>query len=132
MVATQMITIVILILQKIHNEYSHAITGPNSEVQFEEDAISVSVRDGMELQSGWTITVLASPKVGYNFEASTVYYSLFDITKSLRSKNEKWMPTFQEGEFLTASFWWSFQEMNISDSNTEYTYKEPEVQTTSS
>jgi len=101
------------------------------EVQFEEDAISV--RDDMELQSGWTITVLASPKVGYNFEASTLYYSLFDITKSLRSKNEKWMPTFQEGEFLTASSSWSLQEvMNTSDSNTEYTYKEPEVQTTSS
>ena len=125
-----MITIVILILQKIHNEYSHAIPGPNLAFQFEGDAISV--RDGMELQSGWTITVLASPEVGYNFEASTVYYTLFDITKSLRLKNETWMPTFQEGEFLTASFWWSFQEMNISDSNTEYTYKEPEVQTTSS
>ena len=62
-----------------------------------------------------------------------VYYALFDITKSLRLKNEKWMPTFQRSEFLTASFWWSLQEvMNTSDSNTEYTYKEPEVQTTSS
>jgi len=100
-------------------------------VQFEGDAISVT--DGMELQSGWTITVLASPEVGYNFEASTVYYSLFDIIKSLRLKNEKWMLIFQGSEFLTASFWWSLQEvMNTSDSNTEYTYKEPEVQTTPS
>ena len=95
----------------------------------------------------WTITVLASPKVGcgvfteeqrpiihasvipesniallwyWYFEVPTFYCTFSDAPKSLRLKDGKWMPTFQESEFLTASSLWSSREvMNISDSDIE-------------
>ena len=54
------------LLQAIHDRYSSldAISGPDFEVQFKEDTISLAVsEDGVILPNGWSITPLVPPMV---------------------------------------------------------------------
>ena len=54
------------LLQAIHDRYSSldAISGPDFEVQFKEDTISLAVsEDGVILPNGWSITPLVPPTV---------------------------------------------------------------------
>ena len=73
----------VLLLQAIDSKYTEAAAkvGPDQEVTFENDDVSLDIRaEGLVLQNGWTITPYTHPGVNLHYFATitkVVFIKLF-------------------------------------------------------
>lgn len=78
---------VYFLLQAIDGKYTEAaaIVGPDQEVTFENDNISLDIgAEGLVLQNGWTINPYTYPRVSLHYLATTakiVFMTLFVYPK---------------------------------------------------
>ena len=82
----------LLTLQVINQNYKEkgAIEGPDQDIEFEEDRITMDIPEEGFLTSGWTITALTPPMVSsYIFSKPNKLRSVVYIY-FLRSSRRKW------------------------------------------